>query len=169
MNDTTNLIYKETFQRKPFNGIKAFLLIVGLVFGCLGLLLLIGFVQYCLQRFYGITIGYLQFFLLGGAVVGCFFLVKYYLTNYDYYILKDSICIVRTVGKREKIIAQFTYESINYFGKFTDKVSPMLSGRKKEVATFKKISEDTYCFVIKDRYILLDVTDEFIKKYEETK
>ena len=48
MEDNYNgqLIYSESLDRKSLNGIKGFLLIVGLVFGCLLLILLVGFIQY---------------------------------------------------------------------------------------------------------------------------
>ena len=163
MNENSEIVYEETLKRNSLNGIKGFLLIVGLVFGSLGLILIVGFIQYLTG------IGYLQFILLVAVLVSCFYIVKAFLTNYIYIILKDSICIGRAVGKREKIIAQFRFSDVVYFGKYDESASAYCYGRKQERATYKRIDNNTDCFVIKDRYLLVNVSDEFIKKYEEVK
>ena len=77
MEDNYNgqLIYSESLDRKSLNGIKGFLLIVGLVFGCLLLILLVGFIQYITG------IGYLQFILLVAVLISCFFIV---IESFDY-------------------------------------------------------------------------------------
>ena len=165
MEDNYNgqLIYSESLDRKSLNGIKGFLLIVGLVFGCLLLILLVGFIQYITG------IGYLQFILLVAVLISCFFIVKHFLTKYDYVVLKDSVCMIRAIGKREKLIAQFSFSDIVYIGKNNADAKPLFVGRKREKATYKSINSDSDCIVTKDSYIFFNSTDKFIKAIEDNR
>ena len=154
-------MYREELKRPPISGLKGFLMIVAMVAAVLGLMFIVGFVQYVTG------VNFLQFILFGGVVLFCIFYVKKYMTQYIYVILKDRVCFGRRIGRREKDLAEFPFRSIVACGHFTDKMRKRCEGLKRYTLTYLKQSDKTVCVLLKDCYYLIDVSDEFVKRVGE--
>lgn len=169
MEQSSEIIYEEKMAHSNLNNWKGFVLVVGIVFGVLALVMLVGFIEYYSRTVNGINIDYLHFILLGALLIACFFIVKFFLTNYHYYILSEGVVICQKLGKREKILADFGFGEIAYMGKFNSDSEPFTVGRKKERATYKAVTSKTDFIATRDKYILLDVSPEFFVKIKELK
>ena len=163
MNDAKEIILEEKVAHGELNNWKGFVLVVAIVFAVLALVLVVGFIEYLTG------LNFLHFILLAALLVACFFIVRFFLTNYHYYIVSDGIIITQNLGKREKILASFGFGEVVYMGKNNAGAQNYTVGRKRERATYKAINEKTDFLATRELYVLLNVSPEFFETIRNMK
>ena len=151
---------REELKKTAPQGIKGFLMVVGIVFGILGLIFVVGFVQFALH------VSFIQYFLIAFVCWLAYYIIRYYITEYIYALADASVVLGRKIGRREKALFEAEYSDIKAVGRYSS-LKESAYGRKKRTLTFNKISDKTACLITEKEYVLFDPTDSFISDLKE--
>jgi hypothetical protein len=153
-------MYEETLRRKELKGFKSFLGIIVLVYGILALMFIVGYMQ---KKF---GIGYLQYILIAGLVLLGIAILRSLAMEYVYMIGRDRVRILRKIGRKSRVLIEFSFGEIIKYGKRPE-VSDAAYGRKKVRAIMGKEGPDTYYIVLAGAVVVLNPSGVFMQKLKE--
>lgn len=151
-------MYKETLNRKPLRGFRAFLFIIILVFIILALMFLVGLVQTLWK------ISFIQYILLAGVLFALFLIFRRQITQYVYVISDNRIEICRRTGKKQRAVFELSIAEIEQFGK-QNEVTP--SGKKRRLFLFEYKEDDAFLIASSGVVAVLNPTETYMHKLKE--